>query len=75
MQRPNDPAAGPFIHVPFDEQPPNEQEKLMQQLQTRVRILQQAMKGKRIAEHSLRSCELRMKKRTVSLKSSLNSQK
>ena len=35
----------------------------MQQLQTRVRILQQAMKGKRIAEHSLRSCELRMRKR------------
>ena len=35
----------------------------MQQLQTRVEVLQQAVKGKRIAEHSLRSVELRVRKR------------
>ena len=35
----------------------------MQQLQTRVEVLQQAMKGKRIAEHNLRSCELRVRRR------------
>ena len=62
-QRPDDSSAEPVIHVSFDERPPNEQQELMQQLQTRVRILQQAMKGKRIAEHSLRSCELRVRKR------------
>ena len=61
-QQHDDTPARPVIDVSFDERPPNEQQKLMQQLQTRVGVLQQAMKGKRIAEHHVRSCELRVKK-------------
>ena len=62
-QQHDDTPARPVIGVPFDERPLNDQQKLMQQLQTRVEVLQQAMKGKRIAEHSLRSVELRVRKR------------
>ena len=61
-QRHGDSPAEPVINVSFDEKPPNEQQELMQELQTRVGVLQQAMKGKRIAEHHVRSCELRVKK-------------
>ena len=63
MRRPDNPAAGPVIHVPFDEHPPNEQKKLIQQLQTSIDILQQATKGKVIAEHNVRSAGLHVKKR------------
>ena len=54
--------AGAFISVPIERQL-TEQDKLIQQLQASVEILQQATKGKAIAEHSARSAELHLKKR------------
>ena len=60
--RSNDSRAGPVISVSI-ERSTTEREKLIQQLQESVEILQQATKGKVVAEHNVRSAGLHYKKR------------